>query len=116
MFDGIILCLCACATWLDVAMIFVLCGLLLAGFPAAFTLAGTALLFAILGLAMGVLDASFISEPYPIRLFGIIKNQVLIAVPLFVLMGVVLESVAAAIATRLSVSQRFGSALALAIP
>jgi tripartite ATP-independent transporter DctM subunit len=89
--EDIILCFCACATWLDIAMVVVLCALLLAGFPAAFTLAGTALLFALIGLAMGVLDPTFIGEPYPIRIFGIIKNQVLLAVPLFVLMGVVLE-------------------------
>jgi len=89
--DQIILCLCACATWLDIAMVIVLCALLLAGFPAGFTLAGTALIFALIGLGMGVLDPTFITEPYPIRIFGIIKNQVLLAVPLFVLMGVVLE-------------------------
>lgn len=91
MLDDVILCLCACATWLDIAMVIVLCALLLMGFPAAFTLAGTALAFALIGLSMGVLDTAFITEPYPIRIFGIINNQVLIAVPLFVLMGVVLE-------------------------
>ncbi|GGY43341.1 TRAP transporter large permease [Parvularcula lutaonensis] len=91
MLDQVILCFCACATWLDIAMVLVLCALLLAGFPAAFTLAGTALLFAMIGLGMGVLDVTFITEPYPIRIFGIIRNQVLLAVPLFVLMGVILE-------------------------
>jgi len=89
--DNLILCLCACATWLDIAMVVVLCTMLLMGFPASFTLAGTALVFALVGLGMGVLDVTFITEPYPIRIFGIIKNQVLLAVPLFVLMGVVLE-------------------------
>ncbi|NNU15292.1 TRAP transporter large permease subunit [Parvularcula sp. ZS-1/3] len=91
MLDQAILCFCACATWLDIAMVVVLCACLLAGFPAAFTLAGTALVFALIGLAMGVLDPTFITEPFPIRIFGIIKNQVLLAVPLFVLMGVILE-------------------------
>ncbi|MEO1041886.1 MAG: TRAP transporter large permease subunit [Pseudomonadota bacterium] len=91
MMDQVILCLCACATWLDIAMVIALCALILAGFPVSFTLAGTALLFALIGLAMGVLDVTFITEPYPIRIFGIIKNQVLLAVPLFVLMGVILE-------------------------
>ncbi|MEM9810637.1 MAG: TRAP transporter large permease subunit [Pseudomonadota bacterium] len=89
--DQVILCLCACATWLDIAMVIALVAMLLAGFPAAFTLAGTALVFAMIGLAMGVLDVTFITEPYPIRIFGILKNQVLLAVPLFVLMGVILE-------------------------
>ncbi len=91
MIDQLILCFCACATWLDIAMVVVLCALLLAGYPAAFTLAGTALAFGLIGLAMGVLDPTFISEPYPIRIFGIVKNQVLLAVPLFILMGVILE-------------------------
>ncbi len=91
MIDDVILCLCACANWLDIAMVIVLCAMLLSGFPAAFTLAGTALLFAVVGLAMGVLDVTFITEPYPIRIFGFIKNQVFLAIPLFILMGVVLE-------------------------
>ncbi len=89
--DNMIICWCACATWLDIAMIFTLCALLLAGYPAAFSLAGTALIYALVGLSMGAFDVTFFSEPYPIRIFGIINNQVLIAVPLFVLMGVILE-------------------------
>ncbi|MEE4213301.1 MAG: TRAP transporter large permease subunit, partial [Parvularcula sp.] len=91
MIDELILCLCACANWLDIAMVIVLCAMLLSGFPAAFTLAGTALIFALIGLGMRVLDVTFITEPYPIRIFGFIKNQVFIAIPLFILMGVVLE-------------------------
>jgi TRAP-type mannitol/chloroaromatic compound transport system permease large subunit len=91
MWDNVILCLCACATWLDIAMVITLCVLLLLGFPAAFTLAGTALLFGLIGLAIGAFDPAFIAEPFPIRIFGIVKNQVLLAVPLFVLMGVILE-------------------------
>ncbi|MCI5047214.1 MAG: TRAP transporter large permease subunit [Aquisalinus sp.] len=89
--DNLIICWCACAGWLDIAMIITLCALLLAGYPAAFSLAGTALIYGLLGLSMGAFDIAFFSEPYPIRIFGIINNQVLIAVPLFVLMGVVLE-------------------------
>ena len=89
--DTVILCLCACATWLDIAMVVTLLVLLLMGFPAAFTLAGTALLYGLLGLAIGAFDPAFLAEPFPIRIFGIVKNQVLLAVPLFVLMGVILE-------------------------
>ena len=89
--DGIILCLCACATWLDVAMVVTLIALLLLGFPAAFTLAGTALAYGLIGLSIGAFDPAFLAEPFPIRIFGIVKNQVLLAVPLFVLMGVILE-------------------------
>ncbi|MEE9330066.1 MAG: TRAP transporter large permease subunit [Parvularculaceae bacterium] len=90
-FDNAVICFCACATWLDLAMIAALCVLILAGYPVAFSLGGTALLFGFLGLMMGAFDASFITEPFPIRIFGTINNSVLIAVPLFVLMGVVLE-------------------------
>ncbi len=90
-FNDFAFCFCSLTQWLDIAMIITLCVFLLAGYPAAFSLAGTALLYAIIGLSFGVFDISFISEPFPIRIFGIINNSVLIAVPLFVLMGVILE-------------------------
>lgn len=64
--------------------------LLLTGFPVAFTLAGTALLFAGIGTYTETFDAAFL-EALPNRLFGIMMNQTLIAVPLFVFMGVMLE-------------------------
>jgi tripartite ATP-independent transporter DctM subunit len=65
-------------------------GVLLLGFPVAFTLAGTALLFAAGGIAAGVFDATFLGT-MPNRLFGIMNNGTLIAVPLFVFMGITLE-------------------------
>ena len=64
--------------------------LLLAGYPVAFTLAGTALVFTLIGQATGTFDPAFL-EALPNRLYGIITNQILIAVPLFVFMGVMLE-------------------------
>jgi tripartite ATP-independent transporter DctM subunit len=64
--------------------------LLLSGYPVAFTLAGTALMFTVIGQATGTFDAAFL-EALPNRLYGIITNQILIAVPLFVFMGVMLE-------------------------
>ncbi len=64
--------------------------LLLAGFPVAFTLGGTALLFALGGALAGVFDVSFLGA-MPNRLFGIMGNETLVAVPLFVFMGVTLE-------------------------
>ena len=64
--------------------------LLLFGYPVAFTLAGTALLFTLVGEATGTFDPAFL-EALPNRLYGIITNQILIAVPLFVFMGVMLE-------------------------
>ena len=63
---------------------------LLSGYPVAFTLAGTALLFAGFGQMVGHFDAAFL-EALPNRLYGIMTNQILIAVPLFVFMGVMLE-------------------------
>jgi tripartite ATP-independent transporter DctM subunit len=63
---------------------------LLAGYPVAFSLAGTALGFAFAGQWLGVFDFDFL-QALPNRLFGIMTNQTLVAVPLFVFMGVMLE-------------------------
>jgi tripartite ATP-independent transporter DctM subunit len=63
---------------------------LLAGFPVAFTLGGTALVFAGIGIAAGVFDAAFLAS-IPNRLYGIMGNETLVAVPLFVFMGITLE-------------------------
>lgn len=65
-------------------------GILLIGFPVAFSLAGVALLFAIGGIATGIFDATFLGTA-PNRIFGIMTNGTLVAVPLFVFMGVTLE-------------------------
>jgi tripartite ATP-independent transporter DctM subunit len=77
------------AIWVS-ALVVVLGAALLAGFPVAFTLAGVALLFALLGWTAGVFDPAFL-EAYPNRIFGIMTNETLVAVPLFVFMGVMLE-------------------------
>lgn len=74
------------ALWLFAA-VFVF---LLSGYPVAFVLAGTALLFAGLGHLLGIFDSAFL-EALPNRLFGIMLNKTLIAVPLFVFMGIMLE-------------------------
>ena len=66
-------------------------GCLLAGFPVAFTLSGSALLFSFGAYAFGLFDASFLGA-MPQRIFGgAMTNEVLLAVPLFVFMGVMLE-------------------------
>jgi len=65
-------------------------GVLLLGFPVAFTLAGTALAFALIGVVTGSFDSTFL-ETMPSRIFGIMNNGTLVAVPLFVFMGVTLE-------------------------
>ena len=63
---------------------------LLAGFNVAFTLGGTALIFAFIGMELGFFRFSQLSGLF-LRIEGIMNNTVLIAVPLFVLMGVILE-------------------------
>ncbi len=68
----------------------VVCLLLVTGFPVAFTLAGTALGFAFVGQLTGNFDSAFL-DALPNRLYGIMTNLTLIAVPLFVFMGVMLE-------------------------
>ena len=64
--------------------------LLLFGYPVALTLAGTALVFAFIGQWMDAFDFVFL-QALPNRLFGIMTNETLVAVPLFVFMGVMLE-------------------------
>jgi tripartite ATP-independent transporter DctM subunit len=64
--------------------------LLLVGYPVAFTLAGVSLGFASLGAAFGVLDFALLGA-LPARIFGIMTNDVLLAIPLFIFMGVMLE-------------------------
>jgi tripartite ATP-independent transporter DctM subunit len=66
------------------------CGALMLGYPVAYTLAGTALIFASGGILLGHFDPSFLGA-LPGRLFGTMTNTTLIAVPLFIMMGVVLE-------------------------
>jgi len=66
------------------------CLVLMAGYPVALSLAGTALLFALVGSVTGHFDTAFLMA-LPNRLFGTIENTTLIAVPLFIFMGVMLE-------------------------
>ncbi len=79
------------AETLDILMFLCACGFLLMGFPVAFTLSGTALLFATLGILFGVFEWQYV-QALTNRIFGsAMWNEVLIAVPLFVFMGVMLE-------------------------
>ena len=71
-------------------MFFAVIGFLLIGFPVAFTLAGTSILFAYLGLYFGVFDLSNL-RALAGRYTGYMINEVLVAVPLFIFMGVMLE-------------------------
>jgi len=64
--------------------------ILIAGYPVAFTLGGVALLFALFGLFTGTFDAAFL-EAVPNQIFSTMTNEVLVAVPLFIFMGVTLQ-------------------------
>jgi tripartite ATP-independent transporter DctM subunit len=75
---------------LAVALIVAVCVLLLAGYPVALTLAGASLIFAVAGAAAGALPLALLGA-LPERIFGIMTNDVLLAIPLFIFMGVMLE-------------------------
>jgi len=75
---------------LAVALVGAVCVVLLAGYPVALTLAGVSLIFAAGGAAAGLFDLSLLGA-LPERIFGVMSNDVLLAIPLFIFMGVMLE-------------------------
>jgi tripartite ATP-independent transporter DctM subunit len=75
---------------LAVLLVVAVCALLMAGYPVAFTLGGAALAFALVGDLFGVMRFSLLGA-LPPRVFGVMTNEVLLAIPLFILMGVMLE-------------------------
>jgi tripartite ATP-independent transporter DctM subunit len=78
------------AGWMALGLFLGIGAALMVGFPVAFTLAGVALIFAGLGVLTGTFDVVFL-EAFPNRIYGIMTNETLIAVPVFVFMGVMLE-------------------------
>jgi tripartite ATP-independent transporter DctM subunit len=90
------------------AMFGAVCLLLMFGFPVAFTLAGTALVFAAGGILTGTFDAGYLSALSG-RIFGTMGNETLVAVPLFILMGVVLERARIAEELLANMARLFGS-------
>ncbi|WP_155131106.1 TRAP transporter large permease subunit [Alcanivorax sp. VBW004] len=93
--------------WLPLLMFVAVCLVLLTGYPVAFALGGTALLFAAGGILTGTFSPSDLTF-VPNRLFGIIENSTLMAVPLFVFMGVMLEKSRVAEKLLSSMGQLFG--------
>ena len=75
--------------YIPLILFVVMCASLLLGFPVAFTLGGVSLIFAGLGSIFGIFDL-YLLETIPNRLFGIMTNSTLVAVPLFVFMGCLL--------------------------
>ncbi len=92
------------ALWMFAAVFIVL----LSGYPVAFALSGTALAFSTLGIYLELFDADFLAA-MPNRLYGIMNNQTLLAVPLFVFMGVMLERSNLAEDLLATMAELFGS-------
>ena len=93
---------------LDLIMFAAACALLMAGFPVAFTLASTALVFGFIGQFADVFDMGFFYA-LPQRVFGTMTNEVLMAVPLFVFMGTMLERARIAEDLLENMSRLFGT-------
>jgi tripartite ATP-independent transporter DctM subunit len=93
--------------WVALLLFLSVIVLLLAGFPVAFSLGGTALIFAFAGVLGGGFESAFLSG-LPSRVFGIMNNETLLAVPLFVFMGVTLERARIAEDLLESLSSLFG--------
>ncbi|CAB3919095.1 TRAP transporter large permease [Achromobacter piechaudii] len=81
---------------------------LLLGFPVAFALAANGILFGLVGMELGLLNSSLF-QALPQRVFGIISNDTLLAVPFFTLMGLVLERSGMAEDLLETIGQLFGS-------
>ena len=94
--------------YIPLVLFVVMCASLLLGFPVAFTLGGVSLIFAGLGSIFGIFDL-YLLETIPNRLFGIMTNSTLVAVPLFVFMGVILEKSKIAEKLLESMSEIFGN-------
>jgi len=75
---------------LAILMVVAVCGCLFFGYPVALTLGGVSLGFALLGHLAGIMSFSFLGA-LPQRVYGVMTNEVLLAIPLFIFMGVMLE-------------------------
>ncbi len=80
---------------------------LLAGYPVSLTLAGTAIIVALLGYAADLFPVVLLNV-LPNRVFGLVTNETLIAVPLFIFMGVMLEKSGVAVALLENMSKIWG--------
>jgi tripartite ATP-independent transporter DctM subunit len=93
--------------WIAILMFLVVVAVLLFGYPVAFSLGGVALFFAFIGSLFGIFDIAFLGT-VPNRLFGIMNNETLMAVPLFVFMGITLEKAKIAEELLEDLSKLFG--------
>jgi TRAP-type mannitol/chloroaromatic compound transport system permease large subunit len=95
---------------LDLLMMIALCTLILLGVPVVFILTGCAVAFAALGMMFGVFDL-FLLGALAQRLFGTMTSEVLIAIPLFIFMGMMLEKSKIAPELLEAMGRLFGSVL-----
>lgn len=93
---------------LDVMMMVALCTLIMVGIPVVFILTGCAIIFAGLGILFGAFD-SFLLGALAQRVFGTMTSEVLIAIPLFVFMGMMLEKSKIAPELLEAMARLFGS-------
>jgi tripartite ATP-independent transporter DctM subunit len=80
---------------------------LLIGYPAAFSLGAVGLFFGFIAIELGVIDPSFLGA-LPFQLFGIVSNDLLLAIPFFTFMGAILERCGLAEDLLDSIGQLFG--------
>jgi tripartite ATP-independent transporter DctM subunit len=78
------------AELLAILLVVLVCGALMAGYPAALTLGGVSLAVALLADAFGLFPIVLLNA-LPSRIYGVIANETLMAIPLFIFMGVMLE-------------------------
>lgn len=105
------------AEWLGPGLFVVAFALIFSGFPVAFALGGSALIFACLGSLFGVFDLALLGV-LPERIFGIMSNYTLLAVPFFIFMGTMLEKAGLAEDLLTTIGKLFGplrGGLALAV-
>jgi tripartite ATP-independent transporter DctM subunit len=94
--------------WLAPLMFGALVVFLLLGYPVAFALAANGIFFALLGIEMGLLRPELL-QALPERVFGIMRNETLLAIPFFTFMGLVLERSGMAEDLLDTIGQLFGA-------
>lgn len=78
------------AEWLSIALVVLVCGALMAGYPAALTLGGVSFVVALVANAFDLFPIGILNA-LPSRIYGVLVNETLMAIPLFIFMGVMLE-------------------------
>jgi tripartite ATP-independent transporter DctM subunit len=96
------------ANWVAPLMFVAVFAVIFSGFPVAFALGGVALIFAVLGVELGYFDWHLFFA-MPERIFGIMANYVLLAIPFFIFMGIILERARLAEELLTTIGRLFGA-------